>query len=68
VRADFNRLFGDLLSVSLTDHCVDEKGNDVRMMAGMRATAYDEDVDEHDAIDDRIATGVVEKSSAMVGW
>jgi hypothetical protein len=40
----------------------------VRMMAGMRATAYDEDVDEHDAIDDRIATGVVEKSSAMVGW
>jgi hypothetical protein len=63
LRADFNGLFGDILCLSHGDTCVDANGATVQLTAGMKAIAFDEDVDETGKRDDLIASGVVEQSS-----
>lgn len=62
LRADFNGLFGELLCLSHEDMARDENGVPVPLVAGMRATAFDEDADENGVRDDLLASGVVEPS------
>jgi hypothetical protein len=64
VRGDFNGLFrgGAMLCLSHRETCPDEKGNQIALHAGMRVTAFDEDLDEHGNRDDLIASGVVERA------
>ena len=61
-QADFNGLFGDVLCLSHSDHCLTEDRNPVLLSAGMTLTAFDPDADEEGNPDDLIATGVVEPS------
>jgi hypothetical protein len=64
VRGDFNGLFrgGTLLCLSHSDTCADENGNEVALYAGMKVTAFDEDLDDQGNRDDLIAAGVVERA------
>ena len=62
VKADFNGVFGDLLCISHTDTCVDERGAVVRLRGGLLLTAYEDDQDETGRPDKLLATGVVEPS------
>ncbi|MBW3570521.1 MAG: hypothetical protein KY467_05400 [Gemmatimonadetes bacterium] len=62
LHADFNGLFGDLLCLSHGDTCTDDRGNEVRLVAGMAAMAFEPDVDDDGQPADLIATGVVEPS------
>jgi hypothetical protein len=41
VRADFNKLSGELLCLSHTDTCVATDGNLVTLKVGMTVTAFD---------------------------
>jgi len=61
VRADFNGMFSQLLCLSHKDTAVDEHGNEVTLVEGMRVTAFDEDMEDGQR-DDLIASGTVEKS------
>ena len=60
--ADFNGLFGNILCLSHRDTAPDETGAEVRLVAGMRVTAFDQDSDEQGRRDDLIASGVVIES------
>jgi len=62
LRADFNGVFGNILCLSHSDTCKDEAGNPIALVAGLVATAFDEDSDEAGNPDDIIASGVVEPS------
>jgi len=62
LQADFNGLFGDLLCLSHSDTAKDESGNTVRLFAGMKAIAFDEDTNDRGERDDLIAAGTVEPS------
>ena len=62
LHADFNGLFGDVLCLSHGDTSLDRSGNVVVLQAGMHATAFEEDIDEHGERDDLIAGGIVEPS------
>jgi hypothetical protein len=61
VWADFNGLFSQLLCLTHNNYCLDASGNQVQMKAGMRVTAFTEDI-EDGVPDDLIATGTVEPS------
>lgn len=60
--ADFNGLFGPLLCLSHSKTAKDENGKEVTLRAGMKITAFMEDLDESGNRDDLLATGIVEKS------
>ena len=60
VWADFNGLFGEILCLSHGDTSIDEHGSKVILRAGMKLTAFDQDVDEQGNRDDLVATGTVE--------
>jgi hypothetical protein len=62
VWADFNGLFGELLCLSHEDTSTDEHGAEITLRAGMKLTAFDQDVDETGNRDDLIASGTVEPS------
>jgi hypothetical protein len=62
VWADFNGLFSELLCLSHGDTSTDEQGAKVTLRAGMRLTAFMEDLDEQGNRDDLIASGTVEPS------
>jgi hypothetical protein len=62
VWADFNGLFSELLCLSHGDTSTDENGAKVQLQAGMKITAYMEDLDEQGNRDDLIASGTVERS------
>ena len=62
IRADFNGLFGDVLCLSHSDSCMDENKVAVQLAAGMKVTAFEEDIDENNQRDDLIASGIVEPS------
>jgi hypothetical protein len=62
VWADFNGLFGDILCLSHGDTSTDEQGTKVTLRAGMKLTAFDQDVNEQGNRDDLIASGTVEPS------
>lgn len=64
VWADFNGLFSELLCLSHGDTSTDEHGAKVTLRAGMKLTAFMEDLDEHGNRDDLIASGTVEPSPA----
>ena len=60
--ADFNGLFGDLLCLSHTDTCLDDRGQTITLRKGMRVTAFEEDQNEYGERDDLVASGIVEPS------
>jgi len=62
VWADFNGLFGELLCLSHGDTSTDESGAKITLRAGMKLTAFDQDVDGQGNRDDLIASGIVERS------
>lgn len=62
VRGDFNGLFGDMLCLSHEDTCIGEDGTKISLYAGMKVTAFDEDLDDEGNRDDLIASGIVEVS------
>jgi hypothetical protein len=62
VWADFNGLFGELLCLSHGDTSTDEHGTRIALRAGMKLTAFDQDLDDEGNRDDLVATGVVERS------
>lgn len=63
LKADFNGLFSEgILCLSHGDACLDEFDNEVVLKAGMVATAFDLDSDEHGQSDNLIASGIVEPS------
>jgi hypothetical protein len=62
VRGDFNGLFGDVLCLSHEATCLVEDGTRVILAAGMKLTAFDEDLDENGNRDDLIANGIVDVS------
>lgn len=62
LRVDFNGLFGDLLCLSHGDTAVDENGEIVQLLTGMKIVAFDEDFDEQNQRDDLLASGIVEPS------
>jgi hypothetical protein len=62
LQADFNGVFGDVLCLSHSDTCLNDKGEQVLLQAGITATAFEEDVDENGNRDDLVATGTVEPS------
>jgi hypothetical protein len=62
VWADFNGLFSELLCLSHGETSTDEHGAKVTLRAGMKLTAFDQDVDEQGNRDDLIASGIVEAS------
>jgi hypothetical protein len=62
VWADFNGLFGELLCLSHGDTSTDEHGSKVALRAGMKLTAFTEDLDENGNRDDLTASGTVEAS------
>ncbi len=62
LRADFNRLFSDVLCLSHSDVSVDERGKTVQLFPGMLVVAFDQDIDDDGRRDDLIASGVVERS------
>jgi hypothetical protein len=67
IYADFNGLLErDLLCVSHGDTARNHAGEVIQLIAGMKATAYQEDGDEHNRPDAIIATGVIEPSPAYV--
>ena len=59
LRADFNGVFRSVLCLSHGDSALDEHGEAVTLRAGMRVTAFDEDVDAEGKRDDLVASGVV---------
>jgi hypothetical protein len=61
LRADFNGLFSKVLCLSHEDTAVDEQGNEVTLIEGMKVTVFDEDT-ENGQRDDLIASGKVERS------
>lgn len=62
VNADFNGVFGDLLCLSHSDTCADERGALIELRPGLVLTAYEDDQDERGRPDKLLATGVVEPS------
>ena len=62
LHADFNGLFGDVLCLSHGETCRDEAGNEVRLHAGMRVTAFEPDSDDDGNPADLVATGIVDPS------
>lgn len=62
VCADFNGLFSELLCLSHGDTSTDEHGAKVTLRAGVKLTAFMEDLDEQGNRDDLIASGTVEPS------
>jgi hypothetical protein len=66
MRADFKGLFGELLCLSHSESCPDEFGRPVLLCAGMRLTAYDEDLDDDRNRDDLIASGTVESAPSWL--
>jgi hypothetical protein len=66
VQADFNGLFSELLCISHGDSAPDKHGKPVRLRAGMKLTAYDDDVDDDGNPDDLVASGTVEPSPAWL--
>ena len=66
VWADFNGLFSELLCLSHGDTSTDERGTKVTLCAGMKLTAFDQDVDERGKRDDLIASGTVEPSPSWL--
>jgi hypothetical protein len=66
IRADFNGLFGELLCLSHGESCPDEFGRPVLLCAGMKLTAYDEDLDDDGNRDDLIASGTVEPAPSWL--
>jgi len=66
IRADFNGLFGELLCISHGESCSDDSGRPVLLCAGMKLTAYDEDLDDNGNRDDLIASGTVEPAPSWL--
>lgn len=64
--ADFNGIFGELLCISHGESCSDEFGRPVSLGAGMKLTAYDEDVDDNGNPYDLIALGTVEPAPSWL--
>jgi len=64
LHADFNGLFmsAHVLCLSHAETCRDRDGNEVSVEAGLRATAFDEDVDDQGRRDDLFASGTVERA------
>jgi hypothetical protein len=60
--ADFNGLFSDILCLSHSDTAVESNGTTVRLCAGMKVIAFDEDADETGKREYLIASGTVERS------
>jgi hypothetical protein len=44
LQADFNGLFGDILCLSHSASCLDERGEEVLLQSGKVVTAFEEDV------------------------
>jgi hypothetical protein len=66
VQADFNGLFSELLCISHGDSAPGKDGKPVLLRAGMKLTAYDDDIDDNGNPDDLIASGIVEPSPAWL--
>ena len=62
VGADFNGFFGDILCLPHIDTSTHEHGAEITLRAGMKLTAFDQDVDDTGNRDDFIASGTVEPS------
>lgn len=60
IRADFNGLFGDILCLSHSDTAKLGNGEEIKLEAGMKVIAFEEDSDENYQPADLIASGVVE--------
>jgi hypothetical protein len=50
-----------MLCLSHSETCIGENSEQVPVFAGMKVTAFDEDLDEHGNRDDLIASGIVER-------
>jgi hypothetical protein len=61
LKADFNGVFSQVLCLSHEDTAIDEHGNIVTLVEGMRVTAFEENT-EDGSRDDLIASGTVERS------
>jgi len=66
LRADFNGLFGDVLCLSHTDTCLDEEGNPVVLITGMKVVAFEPDSDALGNPDELLAAGTVEPAPPEV--
>lgn len=66
IRADFNGMLeSGLLCLSHSDTVLDVGGREIALRAGMRVTAFDDDLDERGRPDRLFATGIVEVSPAL---
>jgi hypothetical protein len=61
LQADFNGVFSQLLCLSHGETARDEHGNEVMLVEGMQATAFEENCEDGQR-DDLIASGIVERS------
>jgi hypothetical protein len=65
---DFNELLEvDLVALSASDEKLSTSGEKVLLQAGLVIDIYSDDLDDQGKPDNLIATGVVERNSAM-GW
>ncbi len=65
---DFNEMIdSDLGLLSKTDYKLDSAGNEILLFEGLIVHIYSDDVDDHDKIDNLVASGIVELNKHG-GW